>query len=425
MKILIWGEIKNSGPYDIFRQLDYQSVYQELLDNYHANCFNVGNKVWIQGLVSELSTPENELYFLNPKETWDEINSKYDKIVYSAANMLASQYIDLIEDVSKLFRNSKIPVYIIAIGAQADAYDDIDSLVKDTKHSVAKLIDSVYATGGEIACRGFFTKEYLNRVASNTAVVTGCPSLFQNGRKLKIALRDEKIKTVLNGNAPIKDLLEDNNSIYVDQDTFLGFMYDLTNYDMRKYLSYMIYHFGKDISRYFFNGKIKIFWDIPEWRKFIRDNHFNFSAGSRIHGSIMSILSGIPAVIYPSDSRVREMAEFYHIPLMQSFDDYYMLDQVRQKVDYAEFNKEYPKLFDEYEKFLQDCGLVKSVNQDNIFWNRELPINRDCVYGKIEKMRTRIESFNAIDQMYLKLAPVQEKLGGFDEYKLRALFEKY
>ena len=102
-----------------------------------------------------------------------------------------------------------------------------------------------------------------------------------------------------------------------------------------------------------------------------------------------------------------------------------MLDQVRQKVDYGEFNKEYPKLFDEYEKFLQDCGLVKSVNQDNIFWNRELPINRECVYGKIEKMRTRIESFNAIDQMYLKLAPVQEKLGGFDEYKLRALFEKY
>ena len=111
MKILIWGEVKNGGPYDIKRRLDYSRIYEELNENYHANCMNVGNKVWIQGLISELSTNENDLFFYNPNETWEEINSKYDKIVYSAANMFSRDYVDLIDSVASLFRKSKIPVY--------------------------------------------------------------------------------------------------------------------------------------------------------------------------------------------------------------------------------------------------------------------------------------------------------------------------
>ena len=34
MRILIWGEMKNGGPYDIFRQLDYKSVFTELQKEY-------------------------------------------------------------------------------------------------------------------------------------------------------------------------------------------------------------------------------------------------------------------------------------------------------------------------------------------------------------------------------------------------------
>jgi len=425
MKILIWGELKKGGPYDIFRRLDYQVIYQELLDNYHANGINIGNKVWIQGLISELSTPENEIFFYNPKESWDEINSKYDKIVYSAANMFSPRYVSLIEQVSDLFRNSKIPVYVIAIGAQADSYDCMDLLVSSTKESVTKFVDSIYTTGGEIACRGFFTKEYLDCVVSNTAVVTGCPSLFQNGRDLKITLSDEKNKVILNGNAPIKDLLDNNNYIYVDQEAFLGFTYDMTDYNMLKYLSYMTYRFGEKITRHFVEGRIKIFWDMPEWRQFIKDNGFNFSAGSRIHGSIMSILSGIPAVIYPLDSRVREMAEFYNIPLLGSIDDYYRLDTVKQKISYDKFNSEYPKLYDEYEKFLQDCGLVKKINTNNMFWNRELPQNREQINDRIEKMRTRLESFNIFDKIYLKSAFIQDKLGDYRKFEIKETIEKY
>ena len=77
MKILIWGEVKSGGPYDVHQQLDYAKIYGDLEKNYHCNQMNVGNKVWIQGIISELSTEENELFFYNPLETWEEINNKY------------------------------------------------------------------------------------------------------------------------------------------------------------------------------------------------------------------------------------------------------------------------------------------------------------------------------------------------------------
>ncbi len=208
MKILIWAEVKNGGPYDIFRQLDYQNVYQELVNNYHATATNVGNKVWIQGIISALSTPENELFFLNPNETWEDINSKYDKIVYSAANMLSPLYLDVVDSVAELFKNSKIPVYVIAIGAQAEKYEDLKQLIKETDRSVSKFIDTIYSTGGEIACRGYFTKEYLDSILNNSAVVTGCPSLFQSGRSLNISKSNDKLRPVFNGNAPFIELLQ-------------------------------------------------------------------------------------------------------------------------------------------------------------------------------------------------------------------------
>ena len=47
---------------------------------------------------------------------------------------------------------------------------------------------------------------------------------------------------------------------------------------------------------------------------------FNFACGSRIHGNIMPILMGIPAAICPIDSRTREMAEFFDIPMITEKD---------------------------------------------------------------------------------------------------------
>ena len=426
MKILIWGEPKNGGPYDIFRSLDYHNIYRELVDNYHANSINIGNKVWIQGIVSALSTPENELFFLNPKESWDEINSKYDKIVYSAANMLCQHYLALIDSVATMFRKSKIPVYVISIGAQACRYEDVDQLVKSTSKSVSHFMESIYLTGGEIACRGYFTKEYLDKIATNTAVVTGCPSLFQNGRNLKIQKKDDYFLPVFNGNAPFDKLLNKyNNSAYIDQDLFLNLFYDLKEYNPTRYLANNISKYGKEAVSQYLNGRIKFFYDMPEWRTFLQNKKINFSIGSRIHGTIMSLLSGIPSVICPIDTRTREMAEFYNIPTIKSCDEYNDIEKVFEKIEFDEFNTKYPKLFDSYDAFLRKCGLVREVNQKNFFWEKRLPQNKNILDEKRKKLKKYFNEASFGERMYFKLSEIFPAIAKLQETERRDIVEMY
>ena len=425
MKILIWGEIKNGGPYDIFRVLDYKNIFSELQQEYNANFMNIGNKVWIQGIVSTLSTEDNELYFYNPAETWEEINSKYDKIVYSAANMISPYFKTLIKQVADIFYNSKIPVYVISIGAQSDNYDGIELLVSQIKDETAHFIDSIYSTGGEIACRGNYTKEVLDRVASNTAQVIGCPSLYQNGRNLKITKSNKLNKIAINGNFPLNSFVFEKfpGSVYFDQDMWLRYTYNLSHNNNLQYLAEMISQRGRTATESFLYDRIKIFYDVPEWRRYLTDNKFDLSIGSRIHGNIISLLANIPSVVFTIDSRTQEIAEYYNIPTINTVSDYEHLQDLFDSLNYDDFNSCFPSKFDKYESFLIKCGLVKSVNQNNSFWSKEKPINTSLVNSnKIQlqedykKMKPIIYSMGIIKRYYNRIWPQVTDVVTKEEY---------
>lgn len=81
---------------------------------------------------------------------------------------------------------------------------------------------------------------------------------------------------------------------------------------------------------------------------------------------ILCILSGIPALVYPFDSRVQEMCEFFNIPTIKKSSRVHVYEEYLN-VDFTEFNNNFPKKFDIFEKFLIDRGIVKSINQNNKF----------------------------------------------------------
>ncbi len=410
MKILIWGELKFGGPFDIFRQLDYHTIFTELQENYHSTNFNVGNKVWIQGIVSALLTEDNELFFYNPDETWDVINEKYDRIVYSAANLLNCAHKELLSTLARLFKNSRIPVYVIAVGAQAKCYDEIHTLSSYLKKEISEFVNSIYQTGGEIACRGYFTKELLDDVCPNSAVVTGCPSLFQNGRDLRVTKKGEKANPILNGKVLLSKEVIDAypECVYIDQDQWLQLSYDESIYTGRSKkscISDIIYEKGKDNTELFLEGRIKVFYDVPEWHKFLCDSSYNFSLGSRIHGSIMSILSGIPAMVCAIDSRTREMAEFFDIPYYLPTDEKVDIQRMYETADYSKFNMRFPEVYDNYNAFLQKCGLVKQVNMDNAFWKKEMPIQNLDMINKRKELYQILCSKDLRNQFYFAVAP--------------------
>lgn len=145
---------------------------------------------------------EIELDYMKSNYGQDYINANYDMIVFPTANIFGTHYIQGLERYTDFFRKIKIPVYVIGAGIQCNSYDDISDLAAKLKETVGEFISAVYQTGGEFALRGYATKEFLDLIIKNTAVVTGCPSLYQNGRELKVnteKVEKEKFRVALNG----------------------------------------------------------------------------------------------------------------------------------------------------------------------------------------------------------------------------------
>ena len=82
----------------------------------------------------------------------------------------------------------------------------------------------------------------------------------------------------------------------------------------------------------------------------------------------MPILSGIPAILECRDARTQEMAEFFGIPFVFPGDKIHSLYELYTEANYESFNTNFTKRFDNYEKFLQDCGIVTKINSTNSFF---------------------------------------------------------
>lgn len=395
MRILIYQEEKKGGHTDILRRLDYNTLYKEI-QNYSDGLFtNTGNKVWLQGIVSILSTKENEISFLREDYSWDFINEYFDAIVYSTANLFQRQYKDAIQMRADEFRNSKIPVFCISVGAQGDYDEGPKSVVRGIEKEIASFMEAVYMSGGELGLRGYYTKEVLDVVdPHNSAEVTGCPSLFQNGRDLRINKHDvdyNRFKCILNGGEFCYKNYLTSNSVFMDQDTFSDYFYNNSIYERESesVLWEFLHQYGYENTALLVNKRVEMCMDVPEWGRFLERLGFSFSFGSRIHGNIISLLKGIPAVVYPIDSRTKEMSDYYNIPTTsskpQNLKDIY---KIYLETSFDDFNRNYSSLYDRFEEFVVKNGLVRNhINSDNRFWNREDPISCDYVNEKRNEMK--------------------------------------
>lgn len=384
-KILIYMDI-NDNEYGIFQHTDYSILDSVIQSERRGNCPNYGNKVWLQGLVSELTTKNVEIKFYNNDMDFEEINSYFDCVIKPSANIFSPEYINSLNALSEKFSHIKIPIYIIACGIQLNRYKEMDSLVEIMRESATRFIRTIYATGGEFALRGYITKEFFTKLGFDSAVVTGCPSLFQNGRGLHIEKKKtekETFKAVVNGQNYLMStsfymrIFKDYpNSIFVDQDHYYNYLYN-PNYfkedsfsvkDMIKRVKDKGYLGLKLVS----SNRLVLFADVPNWSAFIHDNGFDVSFGARIHGNIVSLLSGVPAILNPCDIRTEEMGDFFDIPMVHDNElkNHKDIFDLYEKLDYSKFNKAFKDKYDFYQKFFTDRDIIdEKLNQENIFWS--------------------------------------------------------
>ena len=326
------------------------------------------------------------------------------------ANFFVPEYKDNMYSMSETFSKIKIPTYIIACGAQAKSYDDLDILLTAVSEPSKRFISSIYETGGEFALRGNFTKAFFDKLGFTTAVVTGCPSIFQLDRDFKVLsnkVSEEDFNPCFNGDIHIFDsAISQFDTYFFDQDIFFYKIYDNNynvNYDLISLLKY--YHY-ENLSSIKLLGENKLVNtpNMNDWRAFLINKKFDYSFGTRIHGSIMAILSGIPSTVIAIDTRTQEMADYFDIPyVIHKKNKVYTKDEIYQMymdADYSKFNDTFSAKFDFYEDFLIQHGIVQRANQSNQFFDN------DIAYTDFLDYAVNTEKFQKLYNKVKKIEPI-------------------
>lgn len=399
--------------------------YMKLNSRVEAECGgiypNFGNKVWMQGLVSEITT-DGIMYDLAYTSTSPEqINENYDAVILPMANIFHKGWIPWLEARASYIEQIIIPVFVIACGIQIKYYDEMDQLIINVEKPARRFIESIYSSGGEFGLRGEVTKDFFDRLGYHSAVVTGCPSLFQMGREFRVdnhKVSRKDFKSAIHGDVKTLGLTRKSiaSSDYIDQGSFGHLLYDpdyllnnpVDDYHIRKLIRKRGLPFVKSIA----NDRIRLFADLQQWMNYYKESEISFSYGSRIHGTIMPILSGVPSMLYACDMRTEEMADYFDIPFIKPSNktsrDLYDL---YCETDYTKFNETYAQKYDIFEGFFVSHGLCSKLNQNNVFLNYDqsspMPerMNQDyrsLLKKQIEKKRVIWSVYQFYDNIRVK-----------------------
>jgi len=278
---------------------------------------NSGNLIFTNSLTTLISNVK----IINSFDNLLAEASDRDCIVLAAANWL-NEYEDL-EWLAKLLEQTKLPVFLIGIGTQSSLAMQIPQL----KAGTLKLLKLISERTGFIAARGEFTCEILNFYGIKNAIPTGCPSMLLAGPR----------GPVLSEAKAADPIVHSTRHEYEQADTFQLFLYrqarkhgykillqsetpDIhcvlgkADYDLRCHeVLRTTYGTESDaeIASYLSSNGL-FFSNYSEWMAGVQGH--GFSIGTRIHGTIASILAGIPSTQIVHDARTLEMVRAMYIP---------------------------------------------------------------------------------------------------------------
>ena len=202
----------------------------------------------------------------------------------------------------------------------------------------------------EIGIRGHFTEEVLHNIGIKNCNVIGCPSFYENGKSRTINKKNiSNIKSILlthpltfnseNLNVILQDYQEEE---IIKAIAFNRFSNNFSEKQRDLYCR-QIYH---------------IFSAIEDWKNFA--SRFNFSLGHRVHGSILSINSGVPSLCLNGDARAKEMCSLFKIPHIPNLkiSNIEEIFNIYNHLDYTEMNNQYPVLYKNFSDFMFKNGIT-------------------------------------------------------------------
>ncbi len=291
---------------------------------------NTGNLAFNHAVHKQigLSTP-----VFSPKHSIEEIHSQASALVIPCANQLGA-HCDMGELATR-FNKINRPCTAIGLGAQGAHWNEKIEIPEGTLRWYDAMAERAPGNTPNIAVRGEFTYQTLERYGRHkNAMVLGCPSNFINEsvnlgeqiaanassmpRRIAIAKGFPWNPAYQKVERTLTDIATLTKGAYIAQMSPNWFK--LARGDYSDLDSNALDTMRNQIKPYLSEAEflvwsrdhLKVFFNIPAWMEYLRQ--FDFVIGARIHGVMLALQTGIPAMCITADTRTEELCQTMAIP---------------------------------------------------------------------------------------------------------------
>ncbi len=337
---------------------------------------NFGNKLFVTATEQYL-TKEDIFYEAIPYQQIyaQEASERFDMVVAPLANIFHITAEENLKQFIAWVKELKIPIFLLGCGIESDSLEELELIRGKIGRLVAQLMDVIYQSGGEIATRGFVTKEFLDRCGNNSAIATGCPSFYRNGVTeftKRIVKKEDFSVAFVSCDYPeylLKYHFENYpESMIIDQETYIENYYKNEDLPTRKKVLAMQFQVGWQGMKAFAEGRVYPVSEIPLWLNTLKN--YSMAYGSRIHGINAALEAKIPMKIVCKSLRTREMAEYIGLPRSNAYNPKLDLYEEYLTLDLSELNRKYREGYGIFEKFMRDHHITENIS-DHSFWDQK------------------------------------------------------
>lgn len=330
----------------------------------HGLAENTGNWVYINEMRKQIDfKKESGIY--DKEYLLDE----FDAGIMPVSNMLRPEY-DGILDWIDLIEKIKFPITFAGLGTQS-YYPDLytpKKIVAAIKPEVKKAFQRVAYQTTSLGIRGEETAEVLDLMGIHNYRIIGCPSFYQyldgNYIKKPYPTKDKVIFNIQPARKTSGLVIEmgmENDAHWIMQTESEGMKYLYTNELVsEEYINkkLMFDRSTNEVQNYI-KRRAHVFFEQKEWEDFLGDNGFTFSFGMRFHGNMLSHLKGIPSLWIGHDVRTKELIKALKLPnvTLEEYRDIHDIDELIERCDYSQVEKNYRRMCEEYVKFLDENNI--------------------------------------------------------------------
>lgn len=345
----------------------------------------------------------------------EQINETCNAFVCPLADVFSNDFIFLVRRLTSLVQKLRIPCIVPCVGLRATE-GEWSANVPDFDETVKAFVRAILEKSSKLGVRGETTGRYLEKLGFSCGrdfVVVGCPSMYTYGEVLPFSALQppqsfERCAFSINHRASERDWQfidglanQFQESFFISQHwkIFRHFMLTNGRWTYNAVESRPV--FKALLTKYAAEDRMRFFLNRKPWTDFL--STMNVSFGHRIHGALLSVLSGTPAVVVPFESRTEELARFHGIPMISSaFRDFssdmsrFSVEEIFNDLDFSLPAKLQKDNFSNWISFLHANGLntVFDHKDEEDCVNRDFPLE-NALPGKFPDDDMRAWRFNS------------------------------